>query len=306
MKNVWKGSKADRSLIYTNAGWTDKVFSFTVIALLVLVSFIIAYPLYFVLIASFSDPSDMVSGRTLLFPISFYWDGYKAIFNYREIWISYLNTILYTVSGTALHLVITIPIAYTMSRKRLLLGNFLSTYLLITMFFSGGTIPTYLAMKSYHLLNTRWVMIIAGCVSVYNIIVSRTFFASTIPDELVEAAEIDGASEIETFIKIVLPNSATIIAVIGLYAAVSYWNSYMTGLMYLRNRNYMPLQVILRELLMVNMQIDLDPMSAEDALRKAEQIKYGIIVVSALPLMVLYPCLQRFFEKGVMIGAIKG
>lgn len=294
-------------LLRKNSGASDWIFSTIVWVVLILVVIVVAYPLYFVLIASFSDPADVAMGRTLLGPSGIYLDGYKEIFHYQRIWVAYGNTIFYTVAGTLLHLLLTIPIAYTLSRKQLLLNGAISTYLLITMFFSGGTIPLYMALRTYGLLNTRAVLVISGCVSVYNIIIARTFFANSIPGELIEAAEIDGATALQCFIKIVLPISMTIIAVIGLYSAVGYWNAYKPGLMYIRSQELQPLQVVLRELLMVNSgEIIATDESMEELLRRQEQIRYGIIVVSTLPIMLLYPCLQRFFAKGVMIGAVKG
>ena len=294
-------------LLRKNSGGSDWVFSVVIWACLALVVIAVAYPLYFVLVASFSDPADVAMGRTLLGPVGVYLDGYEEIFNYERIWIAYGNTIFYTVSGTLLHLLLTIPIAYTLSRRQLMLNGAISTYLLITMFFSGGTIPLYMALRTYGLLNTRAVLVVSGCVSVYNIIIARTFFANSIPGELIEAAEIDGATALQCFIKVVLPISTTVIAVIGLYSAVGYWNSYKPGLMYIRTQELQPLQVVLRELLMVNnSEIIAVDESMEELLRRQEQIRYGIIVVSTLPIMLLYPCLQRFFAKGVMIGAVKG
>lgn len=293
-------------LLRKNAGVSDWAFSFCVWTVLALVVIAVAYPLYFVLVASFSDPADVAMGRTLLGPVGVYLDGYEEIFRYQRIWTAYGNTIFYTVAGTLLHLVLTVPIAYVLSRKNLMLGGFLSGYLLVTMFFSGGTIPLYMALRSYGLLDTRAVLIISGCVSVYNIIIARTFFVTSVPAELIEAARIDGATELQCFLRIVLPISTTIIAVIGLYSAVSNWNAYKPGLMYIRNQNLVPLQVVLRELLLVNNDIVTTSESMEELLRRQEQIRYGIIVVSTLPIMLLYPCLQRFFAKGVMIGAIKG
>ncbi len=294
-------------LLRKNAGVSDWIFSITIWVLLFAVVAVVAYPLYFVVIASFSDPVDVGMGRTLLAPVGIYLEGYEEIFRYDRLWTAYGNTIFYTVAGTVLHLLLTIPIAYTISRKGLMLNGFLATFLIITMFFNGGTIPLYMMLRAYGLLNTRWVLIVSGCVSVYNIIIARTFFANSIPAELMEAAEIDGATALQTFVKIVLPISMTIIAVIGLYAAVGYWNAYKPGLMYIRNDELFPLQVILRELLLVNMNDMMVVGNGEvDQMRKAEQIKYGIIVVSTLPIMCLYPMLQRFFAKGVMIGAVKG
>ena len=294
-------------LLRKNSGISDWIFSIVIWAVLAVVVIAVAYPLYFVVIASFSDPSDVAMGRTLLGPVGVYLDGYREIFNYQRIWVAYGNTIFYTIAGTLLHLLLTIPIAYTLSRKQLMLNGVISTYLLITMFFSGGTIPLYMALRTYGLLNTRAVLVISGCLSVYNIIIARTFFANSIPGELIEAAEIDGATALQCFIRVVLPISMTVIAVIGLYSAVGYWNAYKPGLMYIRSQELQPLQVVLRELLMVNnVEIIAVDESMEELLRRQEQIRYGIIVVSTLPIMLLYPCLQRFFAKGVMIGAVKG
>ena len=295
------------SLLQKNACASDWVFSTFVCIFLVAIVIIVAYPLYFVIVASFSEPKDVAMGRTLLAPVGIYMDGYNEIFEHKRIWVAYGNTIFYTIAGTMLHLLLVIPIAYTLSRKKLMLNGAISIYLLITMFFSGGTIPLYMALKTYGLLDTRWVLIISGCISVYNIIVARTFFANSIPDDIIEAAEIDGATAMQCFIRVVLPLSTTIIAVIGLYAAVGYWNAYKPGLMYIRDQSLIPLQVVLREILLVTdlLAVGNGP-EVERQLRLQEQMRFGLIIVSTLPIMILYPCLQRFFAKGVMIGAIKG
>lgn len=225
--------------------------------------------------------------------------------------MGYLNTIGYTVFGTILSLIITIPSAYALSRKEFVGRGILTTMVMITMFFSGGLIPTYLNIKKLGLLNTRALMIITGATSAYNIIVSRTFF-SGIPNDLIEACRIDGANNFTLFAKIVLPLSKPIIAVMAMYAAVAHWNDYMTGLIYLQNRALFPLQLILREILVQNevaasMIVDIDEAAvAAELARVSQLLKFSSIIVASLPLLIIYPFLQRFFIKGVMIGAVKG
>ena len=278
----------------------------TVIGLLIFV--IIAYPLYFVILASFSDPIQVASGQVWLYTNKVTTLGYQEVFKNARIWSGYKNTIVYTVVGTAIHLAVTLPAAYTLSRKDLLLRGPLMMLFTITMFFSGGLIPTYLIYKSYRMLDTIWVMVLPGCIGVYNMIIARTFFQTNIPGDLLDAAQIDGCTDFRFFFQIVLPLSSAIIAVIALYNAVGVWNSYMDALIYLRSDAKLPLQLILREILIINASAEATMSgTGEDVLSTMrDQIKYCVIVVSTLPLMVVYPFLQKYFNKGVMIGAVKG
>lgn len=293
----------------------DKVFTLVNGALLALLFVSILYPLVFVLSASFSDPRAVAAGKMLLFPVEPTVQGYQQIFAYREIWTGYLNTIVNTFLGTLINLAVTIPCGYALSRRDMPFRGAFMVYFMITMYFNSGLIPHYLNVRSLGLLNTRTILVVGGAVSVYNLIVCRSFFATSIPWELHEAARIDGASDARTFFDVVLPLSKPIVVVIALYCAVSHWNSYFTAMVYIQDRALYPLQLVLREILlksqavsaMINNTADpeaiMELYAQQDA---ANQIKYGVIVVSTLPMMLIYPWLQRFFAKGVMIGSVKG
>lgn len=283
------------------------MFDIAVYILCAFVLLIVAYPMYFIIIASVSKASEVAAGRVWLWPVKPTMIGYKKIFENARIWIGYRNTIIYTVLGTLAHLVVTIPAAYTLSRPNLMLKRPVMVLFTITMFFSGGMIPTYLAFKNYGMIDTLWVMIIPGCFGVYNAIIARTYFQSSIPGELLDAAAIDGSSDFRTFLRIVLPLSKAIIAVIALYSAVGNWNNYFGALIYLNSAEKIALQVVLREILILNAS-DATRNSAamEAAAQLQELLKYGIIIVSTLPMMLFYPFLQKYFTKGVLIGSIKG
>jgi len=287
----------------------DRIFNIVNYSLLVIILLLISYPLFFVIIASISDPVDVSLGRVWLWPVNASMEGYRRILAHSDLWTGYRNTIYYTVAGTALNLALTLTGAYSLSRKDLPGRNIFMKFIVFTMFFSGGLIPTYLLINNLGLYNTFWVIIIINAVSVYNLIVARTFFQNNIPDELLEAARIDSCNDIKFFLMIVLPVSKAIIAVLVIFYAVTHWNSYYNGLIYLRDRNRFPLQIFLREILIQNqfgedMQVD-DP--NELAVRMiANTMKYGVIIVASVPVLILYPFLQKYFMKGVMIGAIKG
>lgn len=281
----------------------------TIIGLLVVV--VTLYPLIFVVSASFSNPSRVISGEVKLFPVEFSLQGYKTIFEYKLIWTGYRNTIFYTFFGTIFSLLLTIPAAFAMSRKDLVGRNIIMAYFAVTMFFSGGLIPTYLVIKRLGLVNTPWIMILMGAVSVWNLVIARTFFQNNLPMELQEAAYIDGSSTTRMFLTIALPLAKPIIAVLALYCAVSQWNSYFNGLIYLNKTEYYPLQIFLRNILILDQMEDMmgDPDSVESLLEKMrlkESMKFGIVVLSSLPVLIMYPFLQKYFVKGMMVGAIKG
>lgn len=291
----------------------DVVFDTVVIILLCIVMFIMIYPMYFILIASVSEPEQVVSGNVFLYPKGFTWESYEYVFQTESIWTGYLNTIIYTVCGTAYNLITLIPAAYVMSKKNLPGRTFFSFFFFITMYFGGGMIPTYLLMKNLGLLDTRWVLIL-GSVSCYNLIVTRQYFQNSIPDSLYEAAHIDGASDFKCFFSIALPLSTSIIAVMTLFHAVGHWNSYYNALLYVHKADLYPLQLILREILLLNQNVlegaimD-DPDAAQWAIRRmwiAESMKYSIIFISSAPLLIAYPFVQKYFVKGVMIGSVKG
>ncbi|MFI2858089.1 carbohydrate ABC transporter permease [Paenibacillus sp. JSM ZJ436] len=270
---------------------------------------LILYPLYFVLIASFSDPNLIYSGSVWLLPKGFTLDGYERIFADRHIWLGYGNSLLYAIVGTAISVTITLMAAYPLARKDLVGRNAVMWFFMFTMFFGGGLIPTYLLIKDLNMINTIWALVVPGAGSVFNIIIVRTFFQSTIPDEMREAAFIDGCSNTRFFLRMVLPLSKPIIAVMVLYHVVGFWNGFFDAMIYLNDESKYPLQLVLRNILVQNevnssMMIDVESYAAK--LRVTELIKYGVIIIASLPLLILYPFLQRYFVKGAMIGSIKG
>ncbi len=287
----------------------DKIFDVINISLLTIMLLAILYPLYFIVIASVSNPDRIFAGDVWLYPLEVTFEGYTRIFQDGKIWIGYKNTIIYTVIGTILNVSLTLTAAYALSRKDFYGRNFFMIMFVFTMFFSGGLIPTYLIVQNLGMVNTMWAMIIPKAVAIWNIIVARTFFQATIPNEMLEAAKVDGCSNTKFFLKIVLPLSKPIIAVMVLFYAVGHWNSYFDALVYLNNESLYPLQLILRNILIQNeaaatMVSDLDSVAAQQ--RIADLIKYGVIIVGSLPLLIVYPFIQKYFVQGVMIGGIKG
>lgn len=287
----------------------DHIFDFVSTFLLVVILVIVAYPLYFVVIASISDPYKVLGGEVMLIPKGFNVDSYKKIFADSSIWSGYVNSILYTVCGTALNVALTMSIAYPLSRRYFSGRKVITGILLITMYFSGGMIPTYLLVKNMGLRDTFWVMIFLGAVNAFNVIIARTFLESNIGQELEEAASIDGCSKIRFFYSMVLPLSKAIVAVLVLYYAVAHWNDYMRGLIYLNSSEKYPLQLVIRSILIQTQMAVADTTDVADAdarMKLAEAMKYGVIIVSCLPTLVIYPFIQKHFVKGVMIGSVKG
>jgi putative aldouronate transport system permease protein len=287
----------------------DKVFDIINFFLVAIILLLVVYPLYFIVIASISDPNMIYEGKVWLLPKELTLEGYQRIFGDSKIWLGYKNSIIYTVVGTIVNVSFTLMAAYALSRKDLYGRNVIMFLFLMTMFFSGGLIPTYLVVKNLGLLNTMWALILPKAVAVWNVIVAKTFFESSIPNELLEAARIDGCSDVKFFWKIVLPLSKPIVAVMVLFYAVGHWNSYFDALIYLNNENLYPLQLIFRNILIQNqastmMISDLDSLAAKQ--RVSELIKYGVIIVASIPLLIVYPFVQKYFVKGVMIGGIKG
>lgn len=290
----------------------DYVVDLAAILLSGLVLIAVLYPLLYILSSSVSEPSEVALGRVLLLPRGFTLEGYTHILNYADIWLGYRNTIFYTVVGTALNLAVTLPAAYALSRKDMPGNALLTAVFASTMFFSGGLIPTYLVYKKMNLINTVWCMLLPGLISMWNTVVCRTYFTTSIPYELQEASKIDGCGDLRLFFRIVLPLSAPIIAVMIMYYAVGHWNAYFNAMIYLNNHNLYPLQLFLRNILLLDTLQDMlgaDAETQREMLRLAqlkESMKYGIIVVSALPMLIMYPFFQKYFVKGVMVGAIKG
>lgn len=288
--------------------FSDKVFNAIIYVVLAILILIVVYPLWLVVINSFSDSNAVSLGKVTIWPVGFNLDAYIETFTYDNVISGYLNSIFYTVVGTALNLLLTIPTAYTLSKRNLKGRGFLMGLFTFVMYFSGGLIPEYILIRSLGLVNTRAVVILCGGLSVYNMIVARSFFESGVPHELEEAAEIDGCSQLQTFLKIVLPLSKAMVGVITLYYAVSRWNSFSTSLYYQAGaEQYHSLQMVLRDLILkaqssVNVQ-------GEDAVYYAEllnKIKYSVIVVASVPMLVIFPFIQKYFDKGVMLGSVKG
>lgn len=286
----------------------DRVFDWMNYTLLAIILLVIIYPLIFVASASISDPNEVISGQMWLWPKGITFIGYERILQNEQILNGFINTVFYTTLGTSINLVMTILAAYPLSRKDLPGKNAVMVLLVITMFFSGGLIPSFLLVKKLGMLNTVWALVIPGAVSVWNIIIMRTFFQHTIPVEIQEASMIDGITDFQMLMKIILPLSMPIIAVMTLFYSVGHWNSFFNALIYLNDSKRFPLQLVLREIL-IQGQMDEMGGSAEAITQKilyAQTIKYGVIIVANLPVLMLYPLLQKHFTKGIMIGALKG
>jgi len=282
--------------------------------ILCLVLLIVIYPLYFTIIASISNPMLVAKGELTLLPKGINFDAYKNVFQNTIVWIGYRNTIFYTIFGTIFNLLLTIPCAYGLSKKGLPGGKTILWIFLFTNYFYGGLIPTYLVVKGLGMFDTVWVMVILGGISVYNLIITRTYYSTSIPEELYEAARIDGYSEFTIFIKIAVPLSAPIIAVMALFYGVGHWNDFFSALIYLNKENLYPLQLVLRNILLLNQQLNIDYNTISDAELEsianraymAEIMKYALVFIASFPLLCAYPFIQKYFVKGVMLGSIKG
>lgn len=291
---------------------SDKLFVILNYALVWFMTLVIAYPLYFIAIASISDPAMVNTGNVLFWPKGITFEGFDRVFRSDDVWIGYRNTIFYTAVGTMISLLITIPGAYVLSRRKLVGIQVLMMLIVFTMFFEGGIIPTYLVVKDLGMVNTVWALLLPQAANVFNIIVTRTFFQNTVPKELEEVASIDGCSPFRMFFQIVIPLSKPIIAVMALFYAVQQWNEYFQALVYLSKENLFPLQLVLKQML-IESQIDPELLMGNDDIqsileqaRIASIMKYALMIVSIIPMLIFYPYLQRFFIKGVMIGSIKG
>lgn len=286
----------------------DIIFDIVTNTLLLLAVFVVLYPLYFVVLASISDPTAVNRGKMLFWPVDITFAGYKYVLRDSRIWLGYMNTIIYTTFGTLFALFLTISGGYALSRHDLPGNSFFMKMLVFTMYFSGGLIPLYMVVRGLNLIDKRMVLIILGSFSAYNTVIARTFFRSKIPYEFFEAASLDGCGNGRFFFSVVIPLSKEIIAVIALFYAVGHWNSYFNALIYINDRKLYPLQLILRELLIISQSVSSSASVDEitEMQKVAETIKYGVILVSSLPILLLYPFLQRFFVNGIMIGGIKG
>ncbi len=288
--------------------WPDRIFSAAILILSILVFIIIAYPLWFVIIASISN-SDLVNlGKVTFYPKDIRFYGYQQIIEDSRIWTGYLNTIIYVLAGTALNLIVTMPAAYALSRKDFKDRDKIMFYFVFTMFFSGGLVPLYMTISSLGLISTRVILILFVTINTYNLIIARTFIENSIPNDLYEAAVLDGCSHFAYFIKVVIPLSKAVIAVLILYYAVFHWNDYFNALMFNNNSAFDPLQIVLRRILLLNEAFESGSggVAGGYAQSSADQVKYAVIIVSTLPILCVYPFIQKYFEKGLMIGAIKG
>ena len=292
----------------------DKIFLVFVYFFLAIALLIVLYPLIYIVSASISNPHLVNSGEMWLLPKGVTFEGYRTLLGNSSIWRGYLNTIYYTVLGTSINLLVTLPCAYALSRDDFYGRRAFTNFMLVTMFLSGGLIPSYLLIRSLGMLNTVWALVIPGAVSVYNVVVTRTFFQTTIPREMEEAAIVDGCSDFRLFMQIVLPLSTPIIAVMALFYGVGHWNSFFSALIYLSDKSMYPLQMILREILILqdmssntvsNVTSEMASMLYSKQ-QLAEVIKYGVMIVSSLPVIIVYPFLQKYFVKGIMVGSIKG
>ena len=294
----------------TSRGMSDKVSDVILVAITAVVLLIVAYPLYYVLVASFSNPYDVYAGKTFLFPSGFSFEGYKAVFADSNIFTGYLNSIKYTVIGTIFSVAMLYMTAYPLAQKDLPGRKFLSIFFIITMYFGGGLVPTYLIVKDTGLIDNMWALFLPGGVAVGNMIIVRNYFQNSIPHELIEASEIDGCSKFRTFIKVVIPLSMPIMAVMVVFSMVAYWNDWFTALIYLTGSEKAPLPLVLRNVLIKSSasasQASTISGGYAELNKITEMIKFASIVVAAAPMMIVYPFVQKYFEKGFMAGAVKG
>ena len=294
---------------FKNSSAGDKAFIILVYVLLSAVMLIVLYPLIYIVSASFSDPQAVVSGKVMLWPVDVTLRGYKAVFRNPKILTGFMNSFIYMGVGTVVNLIMTMLCAYPLSRKEFTARNKIAALFVFTMYFSGGLMPTYMIVNKLGLINTRWAMIIPSAMSTYNMIIARTYMVNSIPDELYEAAQIDGCSPFKYLLKVVVPLCKPILAVLTLYYGIAKWNNYFDAMLYLNDASLQPLTIVLREILIQN-QIDPTMLTDDSALSKlqgmTELLKYAVIVVASVPVLAIYPFVQKYFVKGVTIGAVNG
>ncbi|MEO8395843.1 MAG: carbohydrate ABC transporter permease [Chloroflexota bacterium] len=281
-----------------------------VLVYLFLIAFLVVvlYPVIYIVSASFSNPLAVTAGKVWLYPVDFSLRGYEVTFQNPQIVTGYLNSLFYTVFGTLISVVLTVFVAYPLSRRDLWGSNVLMFLITFTLIFSGGLIPTYLVVRQLGLIDTRWALLIPQAVAAFQVIIARTFFRATIPEELVEAAELDGCNDLQFLWSVVLPLSKPIIAVLALMYAVSQWNGYFDALIYLKSSDLQPLQIVLRNILILNTTSSgsMDAVAMAQRQQLADLLKYCLVVVGSVPVMLIYPFVQRYFVKGILIGSIKG
>lgn len=291
----------------------DVIFDAILFVLLTALFLAVAYPLYFIIIASISDPVLVARGDIVWVPRGLNLDGYREVLKEKAVLRGFVNSLVYTFAGVCINLSVTIPTGYALSRKDFFARKPITIFYIITMFVSGGMIPIYMVVKATGLMDTMWALILPGCITVYNMVVCRTFFSTTIPDELLEAAKLDGCTNTRFFVSIVLPLSSAVIAIMVLYYGVGHWNSYRSALLYITTREKWPLQMELRNILVLNSMRQTNTIMSEQELAEKERLqalvdmmKFSLIIFSSLPMMILYPFIQKHFVKGVMIGSVKG
>ena len=292
------------------SGFSERTSDIVLVAITLIVMLLVAYPLYYVLVASFSNPYDVYAGKTFLLPSGFTLDGYKAVFADANIFTGYLNSIKYTIIGTIFSVTMLYITAYPLSRKELPGRKFFSLFFLLTMYFGGGLIPTYLVVKNTGLINNMWALFLPGGVAVGNMIIVRNYFQNSIPQELVEASEIDGCSKLQTFWNVIIPLSTPIMAVMVVFSMVAYWNDWFTALIYLTGAEKAPLPLVLRNVLIKSSASAAQASTISGGYAElnkiTEMIKFSSIIVAAAPMLIIYPFVQKYFEKGMMAGAVKG
>ncbi len=303
--NIGKEPKA------LNATLGDKMFDILNTAVLVLIFIILLYPMLIVFSSSFSSPQALMAGKVKLLPVDFTLMGYSAVLQHKQILTGFFNSAFYMVFGTAINMVVTVMAAYPLSRRDLWGKGFISFIFAFSMFFTGGLIPTYLLVRDLGMIDTRWALLIPCAMSVWNMVIVKTYFQNNIPESVFEAAKIDGCSDVKYLIRIAIPISKPVLAVIALYYAVSHWNVFTSGYIYIRNPELQPLQVVLRDILLLNQMQDMTSVeqldaSTQNAQQLSELLKYSLIIVSSLPMIILYAFTQKHFTKGIMVGSVKG
>src|SRR5450759_71458 len=297
-----------RRPMHIRESFSDRVFLFCLYSFLAIVLLVILYPLVYIVSSSFSDPLAVSSGRVWLYPVNFSLRGYQVTFQNPQIITGYINSLYYTFFGTLISVTFTVLVAYPLSRRNLYGRNLIMFLITFTMIFSGGLIPTYLVVKQLGMIDTRWALLTPQAVAAFQVIIARTFFQTTIPDELAEASELDGCSDLRFLWYVVLPLSTPIIAVLALMYAVGQWNAYFDALLYLKSSSLQPLQLVLRNILILNTTASgsMDAKTMAERMQLADLLKYCLIVVGSLPVLIIYPFVQRYFVKGMLIGSIKG
>lgn len=287
---------------------SDRIYMAFIYVMLVLAMLLVLVPFIFILASSFSSAEAISAGKVLFWPVGFNVEGYKMILETSSVWRSFLMSLFYMVAGTLISLVLTILLAYPLTRKDFKANSFITVLMIITMFFSGGMIPSYLLIDRLNMLDTVWAILLPTALSAYNVVLVRTYMSSNIPKDLYECASLDGCSDFRYLVSIVIPLSKTIIAVMALLYGVGIWNNYFNAMMYIRDRNLYPFQLVLRDVLVLNMGMGnpSDIAEQQERLMFSYLLKYSTIVVGCLPVMIAYPFVQKYFVKGIMIGALKG